>query len=210
MTSVYACILAGGQSRRFNEKAKGLQQLNQQPLLSLIIKRLSGQADQIAINSHHSEYQHFASTLNTEIDIISDLTPAFSGPLAGLYACMRHMCDTSRHELLLLSACDTPFLPLDLCARLRSQLPENGASCIRYQEQLQPTFSLWHRSLLPEIEKAVTQDKLGGLKPLLLSLGERAATVDYPEHASELDDPFFNINTEADLIHAHELNQHEQ
>jgi molybdopterin-guanine dinucleotide biosynthesis protein A len=118
---------------------------------------------------------------------------------------MQHMRNHSDSNLLLLCACDTPFLPKDLSAQLLENLPQKGASFIRYQDRLQPTFSLWHRDLFEEIEQAVTEKDIRGFKPFIKELGSRAAMVDYPNNSAEKINPFFNINTEQDLLLAQEL-----
>jgi len=205
VTSIYACVLAGGQSRRFNEEVKGLKHLNNIPLIEHVLDRLSQQATELAINSNQREYQDYIAAHSIDIDLINDLTPAFSGPLAGLYSCMEHMIAHTNHELLLLSACDTPFIPRDLCERLLTKLPKGGVSCIQYEGFLQPTFSLWHRSLFPEIRESAIGEKLGGFKPLLNSLGERCQLVDYPVKQNSDFNPFFNVNTKTDLARAEEL-----
>ena len=68
---------------------------------------------------------------------------------------------------------------------------------MRYQGVAQPTFSLWHKRLLANIENALLVEQLGGFKPLLDKLN--SVYVDWPEQPIN---PFFNINTPEQLKEA--------
>ena len=210
MKPIYACILAGGQAQRFNRELKGLKPLNGQPLITHILQRLEHQSAGQAINSHHREYAAYIEQAALKVDLISDLTPLYSGPLAGLYSCMTYMTEKTDFERLLLCACDTPFLPLNLSETLSNSLPTEGASCIQHKGRMQPTFSLWHKALLPKIRTSVIEGEMGGFKSLAEELGEQFKLVDYTTDCDAKFDPFFNINTEADLAFANEIAKHVQ
>lgn len=200
MKDVAAYILAGGQSQRFGGKPKGLELLDGIPLIEHVITRLRPQVSSLHINSSIQDYQCF------NLPIVSDRGELFSGPLAGLYAAMQHMHEHApKREWLMLSACDTPFIPDNVVALLYESISNKRGSCICYQNELQPTLSLWHKSLLQEIESAVTVKKWGGLKQFIKSLGDDIAVVSYPEIEGSKMHPFFNINCANDLQQAQEL-----
>ena len=56
--TISAVILAGGKARRMNGADKGLQLLQNKPLISHVIERLQPQVVDISINAnrHHTEY----------------------------------------------------------------------------------------------------------------------------------------------------------
>lgn len=202
--SIAAYILAGGESRRFggnaNKNSKGLQAFNEQPLITYTITRLKSQLDTVNINTHLPDFAEF------NCPIISDNPNAlYQGPLSGLLASMQHLnTNYADKEWVLLAPCDCPFLPEDLVDTLTNQLNDTKylSACISYQNALQPTFSLWHKTLLPRIKAAVTEKKWGGLKIFFNDLGEAACVAEYPEQAQN---PFLNINNHADLKQAEQL-----
>ena len=206
-TDVY--ILAGGQARRFNEAPKGLKMLGKLTLIEHIVDEFKSQLPNITLNTSHPAYTDFVRQHGLNLPVVEDKTPPYSGPLAGLYACMSHMIAHSDSEHLLLCPCDTPFIRFELYEKLISALPYEGMACYRYNSFLEPAFSLWHRALADDIYKAVVEQGMASFKSLITALGERAAIVNYTDESDKQHNPFFNINTEADLASARELFNHE-
>jgi molybdopterin-guanine dinucleotide biosynthesis protein A len=127
--------------------------------------------------------------------IIEDALADFQGPLAGLYSALvsRMLSDA---EYLVIVPCDGPFVPANLVVELSRQIvtADSDCACIQYRGFVQPTFSLWHKRVIPLIEQALLVRKQGGFKPLFNALN--TVYIDWPEQAV---DPFFNINTAEDL-----------
>jgi len=103
---------------------------------------------------------------------------------------------------MLLVPCDAPFLPLELAERLLiCALDDDQAGCVvRYDAEVQPTFSLWHRRLLPRLKAAVLEEGMAGFKQFLRDTP--VAVLDW--ESSELS-PFFNINDPESLAEAARL-----
>lgn len=143
---ISAVILAGGLGRRMGGVDKGLQLLAGKPLVQWVIERIAPQVDELLINANRNvtSYAHFGHP------VIADLIPGFAGPLAGLHAALGR----ATHPLVLTVPCDSPFLPLDLAARLRSALVDSGADLVsaRSGGQAQPAFSICRRELLPRLD----------------------------------------------------------
>ena len=78
--TISAVILAGGKERRMNGADKGLQLLQNKPLISHVIERLQPQVIDISINAnrHHAEYSQWG------FPVFSDELPDFQGPLSGM------------------------------------------------------------------------------------------------------------------------------
>jgi len=78
--TISAVILAGGKARRMNGADKGLQLLQNKPLISHVIERLQPQVIDISINAnrHHTEYAQWG------FPVFSDELPDFQGPLSGM------------------------------------------------------------------------------------------------------------------------------
>lgn len=196
---VAGVILAGGRSSRFRDDdgiGKAGHLLAGRPLLAHVVERIKPQVSELIINANDNGdwYRQFSP------HVITDSVSGYLGPLAGLAAAMAWLDDTgSAAEALLLVPCDGPFVPLHLATTLLHALNERNADCvvIRYQNELQPTFSLWRRQAHGSIVEEFAQRGMGGFKGLFARL--ETAVVDWPEGGFN---PFFNINTEADLADA--------
>ena len=113
-------ILAGGAGRRVGGRDKGLLLWRGRPLVEHVIQRLAPQVDKLLISCNRNEafYRGLAAVT------VTDTRRDFQGPMAGLEAAIPFV-DT---EFVVLTACDTPQLPVDLVARLLQPLSRAGAS----------------------------------------------------------------------------------
>ncbi len=189
-------ILAGGRSRRMGGGFKALAPLGGKPLIRHVIDRLQPQVRSLvlSVEEHVLDFEVFG------LPQVEDPSPGSRGPLGGLLSALANMekdCDW-----MLLIPCDAPFLPLELAERLLNcALDDDQAGCvIRYDAEVQPTFSLWHRRLLPRLEEAVLEAGMGGFKQFLRETP--VAVLDW--ESSELS-PFFNINDPDSLAEAARL-----
>ena len=177
-------------------KNKALQLLAGKPLLSHVIERLQKQCTSLSLSVEipDSAWESFG------LPQIADPQAGSNGPLGGLLAAMEstHRAD----EWLLLTPCDAPFLPSDLAQRLiQSAISAHApAALVSWQQQWQPTFSIWHSSLLKTLHSAVWEQGQRGLKEFLLTIEH--SVFEWPEQSVS---PFFNINTPEDLALAESL-----
>ena len=178
-------ILAGGRSRRMGGGFKALAPLGGKPLIRHVIDRLKPQVQSLvlSVEKHVPDLEAFG------LPQVEDPAPGSRGPLGGLLSAMANMemdCDW-----MLLAPCDAPFLPLDLAERLLNcALDDDQAGCVvRYDAEIQPTFSIWNRRLLPRLEEAVLEEGMAGFKQFLRDTP--VAALDW--ESSDLS-PFFNIN----------------
>jgi len=195
--SVAGTILAGGRSSRMAGGDKAWASLAGKPLLQHALDRVGPQVDELALSVEAPSRALEAFGLPQ----LPDPVPGHQGPLGGLLSALRHFAD--RYEWLLLVPCDAPFLPLDLALRLHARATETRLPCAvpRYQDELQPTFSLWHNSLLAVLEEAVIEDGLAGFKQFLARV--RAARCDWPAvEPGDAPPPFFNVNDDQALRQA--------
>ena len=194
-------ILCGGQSRRMGRVAKANMALAGRPLLQHVIDRVAPQVGRLvlSVESGSANYADFG------LEQVADPRPGHAGPLGGLLSALEFTAQ--QHEWLLLVPCDAPFLPPNLGERLHQQALDSGrAGCvIRYDGEVQPTFSVWNRSLLPSLESAVLEQRLAGFKQYL-DLAPQAV-LDWEPHELKpwQPPPFFNINDVAALNTAERL-----
>lgn len=197
MTDIDGVILAAGRSSRMEGQDKAECLLNGRPMLSWVTEAARPQVRILAINrSSATPHPH------PGLPIVPDLRDGFRGPLMGLYSAMTWFVAGHGSEWLALFACDTPFVPTDLVSRLyaAAQSALAPAAVVTLGGRVQPTASLWHCSLLPQLRVAVLDHHQAAFKPFLDRVG--AATVAYDDSWTEC---FLNVNTPADLDRARAL-----
>ncbi len=195
-TRLAGVILAGGRSRRMGGGFKALAPLGGKPLLRHVIERLQPQVQSLvlSVEKHVAEFDAFG------LPQVEDPAPGSRGPLGGLLSALGNM-EADCHWMLLVP-CDAPFLPLELAQRLLNcALDKDQWGCtVRYDAQVQPTFSLWNRRLLPRLEKAVLEEGMAGFKQFLRV--SPLAVLDWEQADFS---PFFNINEPDTLAEAARL-----
>ena len=107
-----AAALAGGQSRRMGtDKALLPLAAGGEPMLRVVLKRLSAVADDVLVVANNREkYEEFGAP------VVPDLRPDI-GALGGIQAAIA----SSAHDHCLVVACDMPFLSLPLLQRMADE-----------------------------------------------------------------------------------------
>lgn len=183
------CVLAGGESRRFGSP-KGSVPLHGRPLIAHVIERIKTQTDApIIVNAG-------ADSIYAEMGcpMCPDRAGLSLGPLAGLHAAMVWGGEGGFSHIATV-ALDTPFLPPDLIARLaEAGAPAIAASLGRWH----PVTGLWPCDLAEELLAYLQSGRRsahGWAEHCGANVAEFAAGPDAR-------DPFWNINTPADLAEA--------
>lgn len=197
MSKPVGVILAGGRSRRMAGVNKALQNLAGKPLLSHVIARLQPQCSSLylSVESIDNLWERFG------LPQIPDSQAGSNGPLGGVLAALE--ATRQQSDWLLLVPCDAPLLPSCLAERLSQHAQQKQAlsALVSYQDQWQPTFSLWHTDLLPALRIAVKAQGQRGLKEFLST--QSPAVLDWPDQdIGQQPSPFFNINSAEDLAEA--------
>jgi molybdopterin-guanine dinucleotide biosynthesis protein A len=179
-------ILAGGMGQRMGGADKGLQDLRGRPLVAWAIERLEPQVDHLLISAN----RNFAQYAAFGYPVLPDDIPDFAGPLAGLHAALGH-ADT---PLVASAPCDTPWLPIDLVARLLGALQGNAAdlAVARTPQRIQPLCCLVRRNVLPQLTRYLTA---GGRKVIDWQASLNTVSVLFDDAAGA----FSNINTIEEL-----------
>lgn len=187
--SITGLILAGGRGTRMGSVDKGLQVFRGEPMVAHVMRRFAPQVGSLAINANQNldVYARFG------VPVWPDQMDEFPGPLAGLQTGLTH-CDT---EYLVTAPCDSPFLPMDLVARLRDALLTESAD-LSFAEtgegesrQSHPVFCLLKTSVLPSLSAYL---QAGGRKMGAWFGSLRAIKVHFDD-----EDAFQNINTLEEL-----------
>lgn len=165
---------------------KGLQLLRGKPMVQWVLERFAPQVDEVLINANKNieQYQILSHK------VVPDAIGGFAGPLAGLHRGL----SAATHELVATVPCDSPFLPLDLIARLYGALIEQQAqlAVARTGDQPHPVFCLTRQSVLPGLSSFLES---GGRKIDAWYAALKVVEVRFDDEA----EAFGNINTLGDL-----------
>ncbi len=203
MTEVLGVILAGGLSRRMGGGDKGLLALGGQDLLTRVIGRLQPQVPQMMLNANGDPARFAGYGLPVVADSIAD----FAGPLAGVLAGLDWAAEQGAKQIVTVAA-DTPFYPDNLVARLlETAKAENTPLAMAVTpdpergQARHPTFGLWSVALRNDLRDALN----GGLRKVVQwTAPHGCANVQF--EAAPFD-PFFNVNTPADMVVAEQMLQ---
>ena len=141
-------LLSGGRGQRMGGQDKGLLEWRGQPLIAHLQQWVRPLTDDLIIscNRNHARYALFADRL------VSDDSPDFPGPLAGIRAGLA----AARHEHLLILPCDVPHIDAQLLAELRLMAQRNPLLpvMVRHGEFWEPLICVIPTCLQNEIESA--------------------------------------------------------
>lgn len=186
-------ILAGGRATRLGGADKALIDLGGAPMLAHAIRRLRPQVTDIALSAN-GDPGRFAGF---SLPVLPDPVPGFPGPLAGVLAGMDWAARQGASHIVT-AAADTPFFPTGLVAALLAvaQRDRQPIALAATASGLHPTFGLWPVSLRDDLALALDA---GTRKVSGWALAEGAARAAFDDMPF---DPFFNVNTPADLAEA--------
>ncbi|MDZ7749259.1 MAG: molybdenum cofactor guanylyltransferase MobA [Halofilum sp. (in: g-proteobacteria)] len=175
-------LLAGGRARRMGGTDKGLIDLAGRPLAAHALARLVPQVGRVVINANRNR----AAYGELGAEVVPDSLAGYLGPLAGLLAGM----ETARTPWVVTAPCDSPFVPVDLVARLEAARAGAGAriAVAHDGERRQPVFLLAETALAPDL-RAWLGD--GGRKIDQWFARHAVADADF----RDLPEAFRNINT---------------
>ncbi|WP_442577717.1 molybdenum cofactor guanylyltransferase MobA [Mesorhizobium sp. ASY16-5R] len=191
-------ILCGGRSSRMGGGDKSLRPLGGSTLLSRIVARL-GPIRPLAISANGDPARFAAFGL----PILPDTVPGFAGPLAGILTGMQWAAEQGCGRLLTIAG-DTPFFPTDLAGRLVAASASSPASIgvAASNGRRHPVFALWPTALRDDLQRFLAESGTGRVNTFI-DLHDPIDTA-FPlfERDGQTFDPFFNVNTPADLAEA--------
>lgn len=202
MNSIAGVVLAGGRSTRMGGGDKGLLALAGRPVLAHVVARLSPQVKTLALNANGDPSRLTAFGL----PVIRDTVEGFAGPLAGILAGLQWTTTATSLNWMATAAADTPFLPGDMVSRLAAACagkPERIAVACS-DSRRHPVFALWPVSLREPLKQALAA---GERRVSAFLDAQDCVDVEFPAQGCGkfTVDPFFNINTPADLAEAQRL-----
>lgn len=194
---VLGVILAGGQGRRMGGADKALLPLAGRPLVARAIERLAPQVGRLALSAN-GDPARFAGL---GIPVLADPFDENVGPLAGLASGLAHAARLDPPARWVATvAVDTPFFPVDLVARLRAAVSDDGRSVAiaATAGRVHPVAALHPREAFDDLFAGLAG---GGLRRVMSWIESRpSVVVDFG--LVEGHDPFANLNTPEDLAAA--------
>ncbi len=188
MDDLAVVVLAGGEGRRIGG-GKPLRLLAGETLLARALAQAAVLSDRVALAVRDPGQVGAPEG----VAVISDMP--IEGPLGGLAAALAYGREQGRAAVLTLP-CDMPFAPLDLAVRLGAALDGHAAAIAASGAQLHPVCGLWRVTALKQLP-AYAASGQRSLRGFAQAVGFTA--VDWPIGPV---DPFFNVNTAADLAEA--------
>lgn len=194
---VTGVLLAGGRSSRMDGREKALLDIAGKPMLLHVLHRLRPQVGRIVINANGDPARFSGYCL----PVVADSIEGYVGPLAGLAAGIEWArSETPEAQFIVSAPSDSPFLPLDLVARLKAALIAKGAPCAIAASAgaRHPVAGLWRVDLLPSILQSLKND-IRALHRFADSHDCAVADFEPVDVGTAKVDPFFNVNAPADL-----------
>lgn len=191
-------ILGSGLSRRMGDDKTEIR-LGGTPLLEHIALRLAPQVATLAVNLPTGH------PLSGNYPNIPDTRPDRPGPLAGVLAGMQAFAEAA--DRLLTAPVDAPFLPRDLVERMVNDASLDEIVVAASNGREHPVVALWPTGLAKDLHDWLADPQHRRVRDFIHRHPFRI--VPFPE-AERADgrgriDPFFNINTPADLNLAGEI-----
>ncbi len=197
--NVAGLLLAGGRSRRMGGGDKCLLPLAGRPVLARIIERVRPQVGAMVLNANGDAARFAAFGLPVAADVVE----GFAGPLAGVLTGLEWVeANAPGCGWVASFACDAPFVPADLVARMLAAVAADGAdmACAASDGRNHPVFGLWPVGLADDLRRAVVDEDIR--KVDVWTARYRLARVDF---TTDPVDPFFNLNTPEDMARAEAL-----
>ena len=201
--AIAGILLAGGLSTRMGGGDKPLGLLGGRPVLAHLLDRLGAQTAALAIsvNGDPARFGQFG------LPVIADTLPGHPGPLAGILARMEWAAGLPGIGHIVSVPADTPFVPADLVARLQDAAAKaaSGLAIAASGGRTHPPIALWPLALHDGLATFLTEEK--ERKVSVFAMRHDPAVCPFgPVRIGGRDvDPFFNINTPADMEEAERL-----
>ncbi len=200
MPDTVGVILAGGQARRMGGVDKALIPLGGTTLIERAIARAAVQVEDLIINAN-GDPTRFA---HLGLPVVADRVPGFVGPLAGILAGLEWMRANRPNARWLASfACDCPFFPMDMVARLveaARKRERHGRSRRKRRRQHHPVFAVWSADISGTSEDVLVQGGFRKMDDFIATLPNVRV-----RFAADPIDPFLNINTPEELARAEDF-----
>lgn len=198
MTKPAGVILAGGRGRRMGGCDKALLPLGGIALAERARRQLAPQVMALAINTSSA-----VPDTSLGLPVVADTLPGHQGPLAGILAAMLWARSQTGCNRLVTVSCDTPFFPTDLVARLDAARSDKTPIALAASPgRTHPVFGLWPLDLADTLRHHLETSENRSVMRFAETIGWTGVEFQPMVMNGRTVDPFFNINTPAELAEA--------
>lgn len=182
-------ILAGGLSKRFGGREKGLIEVAGRRILDRIFDCFGALFSEIILVTNDA-----GKYLEWDCLIVGDLLPVRSS-LTGIHAGLFY----ADNPYVFVTACDTPFLKLDLATKILAEIDAGLDAIVPWTEAgPEPLCAVYSQRCLQPIARQLQNDNYK-----IQDLFRQVRAKKIPESTLRAGDPdlisFFNVNTPEDL-----------
>ena len=177
-----------------NYENKAFVKINKHTLISRIIKKISNNNLQVAINAneHLGEFSKFG------LEIIKDKFVGHLGPLSGIYSALI-WANCLKYKWVFTFPCDVPFFPNDIFKKANNILDNKDKNfdliSVTSNKKKHHIISLWNIKLIEDLQIKISS----GLRKVdVFTSNLKIEYIHYNFNANEID-PFYNINSENDI-----------
>jgi molybdopterin-guanine dinucleotide biosynthesis protein A len=182
-------LVAGGRASRLHGLAKGLLQLEGEPIVARSL-RLFRQLFSTAVVVANDAAPYAAFGAPVVPDVI-----AGKGAPSGLHTALT----AARTEWVFTAACDMPFLAPEPIAWLAARRGGARAVVVMWHGQIEPLHAFWSRACLPLVDRMLREGD-----PSMWMIATAVGAKLVPEEEWRLVDPdgraFANVNTPEDAV----------
>ena len=197
--NILGVILAGGKSKRFGQD-KSEVKLGDKTLLEHTLHKIKSKFSKIIIVSNRKVLKNYT--------IIEDCIDGQLGPLVGVLSAMKYIKKNNfSYNWVATFPCDTPFFDIYIIEEFFkvSKLNDSLLYFVKSKEKRHNIFGLWSLKLIETLEKDIIQNNYRKVEKWANKAGVKIINVSY-----DGTDPFFNINTQEDLIEAEKILKNEK
>ena len=196
--NILGSILAGGKSKRMG-KDKLFLNLNKKTLIEhTIIKVKKYLKELIIVTNQENEFFK-----KNNLTIVKDCIEGQLGPLVGILTAMKWAKEHSPNCSWIASfPCDTPFFPESIISKFieESKKKESLILCASSHGRKHNIFGLWSLDLYDKLYNDLVNNKVRKVQDWTKENNIKNLEFKFKDY-----DPFFNINTKADLEFAKRL-----
>jgi len=196
--NILGAILAGGQSKRMG-KDKLFLKLNNKKLIEHTIDKVKKYLKKIIIITNQDNEFFIKNNLTT----VKDCIEGQLGPLVGILSAMKWAKENlSKCSWIATFPCDTPFFPESIIKSFieESKKKESLILCASSHGRKHNIFGLWSLDLYDKLKNDLINKKIRKVQDWTEKNKIKNLEFKFIDY-----DPFFNINTEEDLVFAKKL-----
>ena len=193
---ISAAILAGGRAIRYGGRNKSALVIEGRTILDRQLDVLSRAADEVFVVGN--------APAPAGVKVVADRIPG-CGPIGGLHTALAE----ARGEIVLVVACDMPFVTAELLACLARLCADAEAVVPRTERGYHPVCAAYRRTCLERVARRVSNGQLK-MAELLAEIAPRIVSADEMAQFGDPDRLLANVNTPADYgnleaLHTQEL-----